>query len=937
MIELMTSDEELLFAYQRRDDKAALERLIARKFEAGYRRALALLGDPAAADDALQEALISLIRGARRFREGSAFEPWWSRILINRIRNEARKLKAKKRRDIIVGQRARSRPARDNDHSALHAGLAELPLDLREALVLRYLEGRSHKQVAAALEIPAGTASSRIRRGLDQLRSKLEVAGHGGLLAGLEAMLKKLGEDAVSVPKRPSLLALESLALKATIGAIFAKAALAGVALCLLIGFHRLIVSHSARTADERTGSMRAPTSGRVQAGSSALQTAREARGQARSTAAEAISEMGPEAATAETSAASKAPENGPALAKGRGGLFLRLRSEAGPLAEGTAEIISTHYKYELPDRQAFEGGALSFLDLPAGPVRFVVRVAGFAPAGVVVEIRDGQRIERALDLVSGLGLTGDLQVPAGTDREDIRVTASARFALGASDVSLLYYEGAVIEGRYRFANLPPGRYSIEASGRRLEGEAAVELRGDQEGPTIVLERKAAPVVVRGRLFDTAGRPIFRASVRLSPLESPKPHTSSLLSRSSGRFKTELAPGRYELRIKSHSQLLARRRIDLREDLDLGDLYIPVRTRLDVLVLDGSGRPLKNASVRARSCSANAKLRGVRDRTSEEFIYGFESGDSQVTDSDGRMLFVNLPPGPVEVYAKTRSKLSAIQRARVAEGALATAVCRVDQAPASLRVKSDRARGMTVILSPADLSSALPLREGSISMGGALIFDELPAGDYLISTPGEDDQPVTLAAGERRELELALAEDRAPLILIADELAEGETGWAEVKWSDRAGEEVSFGAELARRSRFGSVPPGPILIDVYVPGQQTRKPYQHFRLRRRATVLPGGSEVSLRWPRRDAIARGVLAEGQIAVFVGEDAIFQFGAGAAGFEGRLPAGRYRAYAVESWLEEVSYKAPPLATEVTLRSGEEAVITRIPLRIKAARKR
>lgn len=57
------------------------------------------------------------------------------------------------------------------DH--LHRGLARIPLQLQEALELRYWEGMTGPELAAALEVPEGTVRSRLRRGLVALRREL--------------------------------------------------------------------------------------------------------------------------------------------------------------------------------------------------------------------------------------------------------------------------------------------------------------------------------------------------------------------------------------------------------------------------------------------------------------------------------------------------------------------------------------------------------------------------------------------------------------------------------------------------------------------------------------------------------------------------------------------------------------------------------------------
>jgi RNA polymerase sigma-70 factor (ECF subfamily) len=58
-----------------------------------------------------------------------------------------------------------------------------LPLDVRVAVVLHFYEGQTHDEVAEVVGCPKGTASSRIRRGLEKLKESLTSAGYGAVAA----------------------------------------------------------------------------------------------------------------------------------------------------------------------------------------------------------------------------------------------------------------------------------------------------------------------------------------------------------------------------------------------------------------------------------------------------------------------------------------------------------------------------------------------------------------------------------------------------------------------------------------------------------------------------------------------------------------------------------------------------------------------------------
>ena len=58
----------------------------------------------------------------------------------------------------------------------LHAAIAALPLEFREAIVLREIEEMSYKEISAVVQVPIGTVMSRISRGRDLLALSLRGA-----------------------------------------------------------------------------------------------------------------------------------------------------------------------------------------------------------------------------------------------------------------------------------------------------------------------------------------------------------------------------------------------------------------------------------------------------------------------------------------------------------------------------------------------------------------------------------------------------------------------------------------------------------------------------------------------------------------------------------------------------------------------------------------
>ena len=163
------SDGELLRA-ARAGSTAAAGALVERHWDGAHRIAYAILGDPHLAEDVTQEAMLSMLASLGRFDARRSFGPWLHRIVANRALDWAR---ARSRRGELP--RLVEPPASEaGADPALMEALAQLPTDQRAVVVLRHVAGYGTNEIARMLRIRRGTVGSRLRRGLDQLRTELE-------------------------------------------------------------------------------------------------------------------------------------------------------------------------------------------------------------------------------------------------------------------------------------------------------------------------------------------------------------------------------------------------------------------------------------------------------------------------------------------------------------------------------------------------------------------------------------------------------------------------------------------------------------------------------------------------------------------------------------------------------------------------------------------
>jgi RNA polymerase sigma-70 factor (ECF subfamily) len=163
-------DRALVRAAQR-GDAEALERLFGAHWGMAHRAAYLVVHDSAAAEDIAQEAFLAAVRALDRFDRRRPFGPWLHRIVVNRAIDYARARGL--RREVELDER----PAASTDPPDLDgivAALATLPPDQRAVVVLRHLLGYTPGEIARLLGLPRGTVNSRLRRGLDAMRGRLE-------------------------------------------------------------------------------------------------------------------------------------------------------------------------------------------------------------------------------------------------------------------------------------------------------------------------------------------------------------------------------------------------------------------------------------------------------------------------------------------------------------------------------------------------------------------------------------------------------------------------------------------------------------------------------------------------------------------------------------------------------------------------------------------
>jgi RNA polymerase sigma factor (sigma-70 family) len=159
------------------------EAVVLTHLDAAYNLARWLTRDAAGADDAVQEACLRAFRFFDNMH-GPSPKAWFMAIVRNACLDWLKDQRARGADvpyddDLHADGAVESTEitvARDADAHWVRAGIAALPREYREVLVLRELEELSYKEISAIVDVPMGTVMSRLARGRDLLQQRLTQA-----------------------------------------------------------------------------------------------------------------------------------------------------------------------------------------------------------------------------------------------------------------------------------------------------------------------------------------------------------------------------------------------------------------------------------------------------------------------------------------------------------------------------------------------------------------------------------------------------------------------------------------------------------------------------------------------------------------------------------------------------------------------------------------
>ncbi len=180
--EVVTQMQRDLVIAARDGDHEAYAQLVRASFPRLYGVANLILRDSDRAQDAVQDALVLAWKHVRSLRDPDAWDAWLRRLTVRACYKAAKKEKRRTEVEQHVTLDAGSAVTRDHstelaERDWVIGKLDSIDIEKRAVLVLHYYLDLPMPEVAEILDIPYGTAASRLHRGLEALRASMRGPG----------------------------------------------------------------------------------------------------------------------------------------------------------------------------------------------------------------------------------------------------------------------------------------------------------------------------------------------------------------------------------------------------------------------------------------------------------------------------------------------------------------------------------------------------------------------------------------------------------------------------------------------------------------------------------------------------------------------------------------------------------------------------------------
>jgi RNA polymerase sigma factor (sigma-70 family) len=240
------TDTTLLRAYAEAGSEPAFAELVKRYVDFVYSAALRMVRDAHSAEDVTQAVFVALAKDANQLLDRSQVAGWLHRtaqnIAAQTVRTEVRRRAREKEASAMneINRPELEVPWQDIA-PRLDAALGELNEPDRDALLLRYFQGKSAREMGEILSIPDSTAQKRLNRAVERLR---ELFANQGIKVSAIALVPILAANAVqAAPVGLALTIATSIAAATGTASLSGSTALAATKTIAMTGLQKTIVA----------------------------------------------------------------------------------------------------------------------------------------------------------------------------------------------------------------------------------------------------------------------------------------------------------------------------------------------------------------------------------------------------------------------------------------------------------------------------------------------------------------------------------------------------------------------------------------------------------------------------------------------------------------------------------------------------------------------
>lgn len=162
-------------------DKTAFDKLT-RKYQSSIRRFFLnhTMGDAQLSDDMAQETFIKAYLNIASFKGIAAFQTWLYRIAYNVYYDSVRSRKAYADIEIVeVDENHQTLNEYSAEKADIYQAISTLRNEEKTAILLFYMEDKTHNEIAKIMNCPLGTVKTYILKGKEKLHVYLNKAGYG--------------------------------------------------------------------------------------------------------------------------------------------------------------------------------------------------------------------------------------------------------------------------------------------------------------------------------------------------------------------------------------------------------------------------------------------------------------------------------------------------------------------------------------------------------------------------------------------------------------------------------------------------------------------------------------------------------------------------------------------------------------------------------------